>query len=138
DHPGIMASEEIKPVLAYLRSHRQAGDFIYLFYASEPAVQYYSELYRQPLPNVILGTASGDDPHAYTADLDRLRGKRVWVVLSHTRGVGKQESAFVRFYLDALGPRVTSFQSPGAATYLYDLTKTPAGVPAGTAAAATK
>lgn len=141
DHPGFMVPEEIKPVMAYVRNHQQAGDFVYVFYASQPAFQYYSELYRQPQPNVILGTAAGDDPRAYAADLDRLRGRRVWVVLSHTHGIGKQESAYIRFYLDALGPRVTSFQSPGAATYLYDLTKAPTvaiGLPPGTTATAAK
>jgi hypothetical protein len=141
DHPGVMNPEEIKPVLAYIRDHRQANDFLYLFYASQPAFQYYSELHPQARPNLILGTASGDDPQSYTADLDRLRGKRVWVVFSHIHGVGKRESAYIRFYLDLLGPRIASFQSPGAVTYLYDLTQAPAlsaSATTGKAAAAVK
>lgn len=126
DHPGVMNPEEIKPVMAYIRTHRQANDFVYVFYASQPAFQYYSELYKQPQQNVILGTASGGDPHNYAADLDRLRGKRVWLLFSHIHGEGKRESAYIRFYLDLLGPRTTPFQSPGAVTYLYDLTQAPA------------
>ena len=140
DHPGVMPPEEIKPVMAYIGSHRQANDFVYLFYASQPAYEYYSER-GKPQQNVILGTASGNDPHSYATDLDRLRGKRVWVVFSHIHGAGKEESAHVRFYLEMLGSQVASFQSPGAAAYLYDLTKAAtvaANVTPGNAATAAK
>jgi hypothetical protein len=139
EHPGTMAPEEIKPVMAYIGRHRQPGDLVYLFYAAQPAFQYYSEHWSQPQQNVVLGAASGDDPANYVADLDRLRGKRVWVVFSHVRGVGKSESSYIRFYLDMLGPRIGFFHSPGAAAYLYDLTKAPAiAAPPGNAAAAVK
>ena len=126
DHPGVMPPEEIKPVIAYIRVHRRPGDLIYLFSDSQPAFEYYSELYRLYLPNVLVSTTSGDNARDYVADLDRLRGKRVWVVISHIHGDGKAESAYIRFYLDTVGNCTDSFQSPGAVTYVYDLTHTSA------------
>ena len=67
------------------------------------------------------GLQRADDPQIYESDLDRLRGHRVWVVLSHIHGVGAQESKHIEFYLDMLGPRLNSLSVAGAETYLYDL-----------------
>lgn len=126
--PGIMLPEEIKPVRAYLRAHEQSGDLIYVFSESEPAWEYYTERDTSfPRGNVVLGTATGDDLHAYESDLNRLRGRRTWVVFSHTHGTGANEAREIDFYLDVLGAkRLNSFTSAGAATYLYDLRGTAA------------
>ena len=121
--PGVMLPEEIKPVRAYLRAHEKPGDLVYVFTESQPAWQYYTE--RDPSfpgDNVLMGAGSGSDLKNYTPDLDRLRGHRVWIVLSHTHGTGAGEAQEIEFYLDALGgKRINSFTSAGAATYLYDL-----------------
>jgi hypothetical protein len=119
--PGVMLPEEISPVMAYVRNHEQRTDLVYIFYGSEPAFEYYAERDNFPRNNVEIGTASGDDPHSYKSDLDRLRGYRVWVVLSHIHGAGAEESKHVEFYLDSLGPRLDSLSRAGADTYLYDL-----------------
>jgi hypothetical protein len=119
--PGVMLPEEIRPVVAYLRNHEKPSDLVYVFYGAEPAFDYYAERDSFPLNNVEMGTAAGSDPHSYESDLDRLRGHRVWVVLSHIHGVGAQESKSVEFYLDMLGPRLDSLVVAGAETYLYDL-----------------
>jgi hypothetical protein len=119
--PGVMFPEEIRPVVAYVRNHEKPGDLVYVFYGAEPAFDYYAERQGFPRDNVEIGTASGSDPRVYESDLDRLRGRRVWVVLSHIHGVGAQESRDVEFYLDMLGPRVDSLSVAGAETYLYDL-----------------
>lgn len=119
--PGVMFPEEIRSVVAYVSNHEQPGDLVYVFYGAEPAFNYYAERDNFPRNNVEIGTAAGNDPHIYESDLDRLRGRRVWVVLSHIHGVGAQESKTVEFYLDMLGPRVDSLSVAGAETYLYDL-----------------
>jgi hypothetical protein len=121
EQPGVMRPEEIRPVLAYIRNHENPGDLVYVFYGSEPAFEYYAERYNFPRNNVEIGSASGNDPHRYEADLDALRGHRSWVVLSHTHGAGAEESRDVLFYLDSLGPRVECFARAGAETCLYDL-----------------
>jgi len=119
--PGVMLPEEIRPVVAYVRNHEQPGDLVYVFNGSEPAFDYYAERDNFPRNNVQIGVAAGNDPQIYESDLDRLRGRRVWVVLSHIRGVGAEESKHIEFYLDMLGPRLDSLSVAGAETYLYDL-----------------
>ena len=119
--PGVMLPEEIRPVVAYVRNHEQPSDLVYVFYGAEPAFDYYAEREDFPRDNVEIGTAAGNDPQIYESDLDRLRGHRVWVVLSHIRGVGAEESKHVEFYLDMLGPKLDSLSVAGAETYLYDL-----------------
>jgi hypothetical protein len=119
--PGVMLPEEIRPVMAYVRNHEQPDDLVYIFYGALPAFDYYAERDRFPRSNVEIGTAAGDDPRGYETDLDRLRGHRVWVVLSHIHGAGAGESKHIEFYLDSLGPRLDSLTRAGAETYLYDL-----------------
>jgi hypothetical protein len=119
--PGVMLPEELRPVVAYVRSHEHAGDLVYVFYGAEPAFDYYAERENFPRNNVEIGTAASNDPQIYESDLDRLRGRRVWVVLSHIRGAGAEDSKHMEFYLDMLGPRLDSLSVAGAETYLYDL-----------------
>lgn len=125
---GVMLPEELKPVRAYLRAHERPGDLIYVFSEARPAWEYYTERNPEfPAGNVVLGTAFGGDFHDYQADVSRLRGHRVWLVLSHIHGVGRAEAEELEFCLDASGGKqIRSFTSAGAATYLYDL---PASAP---------
>jgi hypothetical protein len=123
--PGVMFAEEIRPVMSYVRDHENSNDLVYVFYGAIPAFDYYAEREHFPLNNVELGTASGDNPDSYGSDVDRLRGHRVWVVLSHTHGVGAQESRYLLFYLDQVGTRRNCVDRAGAETCLYDLS-TPA------------
>ena len=121
--PGVMFPEEIKPVMAYLGSHEQSDDLTYLFYGSQSAWQYYAERNVAPRGSIVMGTASGEDAHDYQSDLDRLRGRRAWLVFSHIRGAGAGESKKIEFYLESIGgKRLDSSSSAGATTYLYDLT----------------
>jgi hypothetical protein len=123
--PGVMFPEEIKPVMAYLGSHEQSDDLTYLFYGTQSAWRYYAERNVAPRGNIVWGTASGEDAHDYESDLDRLRGRRAWLVFSHTHGAGAGESKKIEFYLESIGAkRLASSSSAGATTYLYDLTGT--------------
>ena len=119
--PGVMLPEEMRPAVAYVRNHEKPDDLVYVFYGAEPAFEYYAERDNFPRNNVEIGTASGNDPRIYESELDRLRGRRAWVLLSHIRGVGAQDSHYVEFYLDSLGPRIDSLSVAGAEVYLYDL-----------------
>lgn len=123
DQPGVMRPEEIRPLLSDVRSNEQSGDLVYVFYGAEPAFDYYSERNHWQLGNVEIGTASGSNPQSYESDLDRLRGHRVWVVISHIHGVGAQDAKFLEFYLGQMGPRISSFTAAGAEADLYDLSK---------------
>jgi len=123
--PGIMQAEEIRPIFAYVHGHEQPGDLIYLFAEAQPAFEYYEELNHLHDANLVLGTASGNDPSAYALDLDRLRGHRVWVIFSHFKGINADEAKYIRFYLDRLGRESQVYSTPGAAAYLYDLRSLP-------------
>jgi hypothetical protein len=117
--------EEIKPVISYIREHQQDGDLWYLYYASWPAVEYYSKIYGYNKSDYIIGVSSRDNWNKYIEDLDKLRGnKRVWILFSHVctwKGVN-EEKLFLH-HLDNIGTRLDSFKSSGAAVYLYDLSK---------------
>jgi hypothetical protein len=118
---GVMFPEEIKPVIAYIRTHQENGDLVYLSTGSQPAYQYYEELAGVHANNIVPGTAMGEDAGAYLADLDRLRGRRVWVVLSHINGGGATQSRYIEFYLNTIGTKIDSFTSAGAVLDLYDM-----------------
>ncbi|HLK32502.1 MAG TPA: hypothetical protein VKT29_05390 [Terriglobales bacterium] len=120
-HSGVMAPEEIKAVRTYVFNHQQPGDLIYLNTGSEPAWQFYDEVEGRAEPNLVYGTAAGDKVSDYASDLDRLRGRRVWVILSHIGGGGARQAAYIEFYLDADGRRTDRFTAPGAEADLYDL-----------------
>lgn len=117
--------EEIKPVIKYIKDHKQKGDLIYVYYASRKAFQYYSKRYDLHDSNYIVGISSRDHWGNYREDLDKLRGiKRVWVLFSHAyirKGVN-EEKLFL-FYLDSIGTQLDCFRDKGAAVYLYDLSK---------------
>ncbi len=111
--------EEIKPVLSYLRQHRQDGDRLYLYYSSWAAFSFYREQYGLENRDMMLGIASRENWNRYREDLDRLRGhSRVWVLFSH---VVRDEDRFLLGYLDTIGKRLRSHSDTGAAVYLYDL-----------------
>lgn len=120
--PGIMLPEEIKPVIAYVRAHQRMGDVVYLNTGSQPAYQYYAELYGIRENNLVLGTAVGDDATDYVSDFAPLRGRRTWIVVSHASGGGgAMQMKHFEFYLGMIGRRIDQFTAPGAAVYLYDL-----------------
>ena len=124
---GIMLPEEIKPIMAYVRAHEHKGDVVYLNTGSQPAYQYYDELYGIRENSLVLGTAVGDDAKGYVSDFDPLRGRRTWVVVSHASGGGgANQMKHFEFYLGMIGRRMDQFTAPGAAVYLYDLSATSA------------
>ncbi len=111
--------EEIKPVMAYLRDHRQDGDVLYLYWAAQYAFEYYQDRYGFDKDDYVAGTAAVGDFEAYTADLEELRGNvRVWVLFSHDVW---GESRFFLGRLDTVGRRLDSFYTVGAMVHLYDL-----------------
>jgi uncharacterized membrane protein len=117
---GIMPPEEIKPVMAYVLAHESQVDVVYLFSGSQSAYKYYDELYGTHQNNLILGANLGD-AQEYVADLNRLRGRRAWVVLSHFSGEGADQSKYIEFYLNVIGKRIDQFTAAGAKVDLYDL-----------------
>ncbi len=109
--------EESRPVIRYLLEHKQAGDTLYVYYASEGVFKYYARRFDFHEP-YIQGVMSRENWNNYIRDLQQLRGKkRVWLFFSHAYA----EEAFFLFYLDTIGKRLDSFKDVRASVYLYDL-----------------
>jgi len=112
--------EEIRPVLDHISQHQQAGDILYLYYASYYAFQYYSDRYRFSGFDYVVEVES-DSWRRQIADLNGQRGhKRVWILFSH---IEEDKEQFFQGYLDTIGTQLDSFRSPGAVVYLYDLSE---------------
>jgi len=119
-------SEEVRPVLLYIRDHRQEGDLIYVFSSSEAAFRYYSLLLRADFREVIIGANLRKVfENTYRKELDQLCGRgRVWVLFSHVssdRGKDVNVESMVG-YLETLGKRRDQVRHSGAFAYLFDLT----------------
>lgn len=110
-------ADQIKPVLSYLKEHRQPDEAIYVYTSAWPAFQFYAEEHGLLQHGTIIRGCMGGDWANYINDLDSLRGKgRVWLLLCHH---GNVERLF-RCQLPRLGKRIDAQETPGAAVYLYD------------------
>jgi hypothetical protein len=118
----MMPSEELRPVLEYVRAHLKPGDLVYVYRSTQLPFEYYSERQAFSQENVEIGVASGADPHVYDADLQRLSGHRIWAVFSHMEGPEAAEPQYLKFCLARMGAQLDSFARPGAETDLYNLT----------------
>lgn len=98
------ATEDIKPLLAYLTLHRKAGEPLYVFCDTLPAFELYVE--RGEASNeFIRGASHREDRREYFKELDQLRGAaRAWVLVSHAVPT-YSELESIRGYLDTIGVR---------------------------------
>jgi hypothetical protein len=135
-HPVVLAGrqlvapperEDLAPVVQYLQDHRQAGDLVYVYYGAQFALRYYAPRMGLRAQDVVTGVAARTAWARYVDDLRPLRGRpRVWVLFSHVyRRGGVDEERLFLHHLDAMGTRLDRFQRPGAAVYLYDLSRDP-------------
>ena len=105
-------------MIQYMLAHRQPGDTIYVYYASQGVYAYYARRFGLTDTPHIAGIASRDDWQKYLDDLQQLHGKaRVWLVFSHAYS----EEAFFVSYLDTIGTRLDERHDQKASVYLYDL-----------------
>lgn len=120
--------EEVRQVIAYMKTREQPEDSVYLYYGSTPAFRYYATRFGYDEGDYIAGTRAREEwsdgtNQAYIDDLNKLRGReRVWVIFSHVFTLKNvSEEDYIVSYLDGIGTRLDSFAKPGAAVYLYDL-----------------
>ncbi|MGK7920254.1 MAG: glycosyltransferase family 39 protein [Trichodesmium sp.] len=121
---------DIKPVLSYIKKHKQPGDILYVYQRGIYQFQYYAEKYGYQEGEYIIGVDDLDkydgqelsitEMTRYEKDLDKLRGnKRVWLLFSHTHIPA--ERRFLNYYLNEIGLRIDTFEKPGSYVYLYDM-----------------
>lgn len=137
-HPLVLAKDgllrartrqETRPVIGYVRDHKQDGDTVYLYFNSKYAFKYYAASHGFNENDYIVGAGPGGAWDNYEDwdrlrncinDLDRLRGKmRVWILFSHSHN----DESFFLYHLDNMGKRLDSFKTAGASVYLYDLSE---------------
>jgi dolichyl-phosphate-mannose-protein mannosyltransferase len=120
-HPKII--EDIRPAIAYIRSHQHPGDVWYVYHFARFQFQYYAERQGLSLENVRIGDDCASDKKCYLAELDQLRGTpRVWILFSHIwTGNGVNEEELFVNHLDGMGTRLDEFRVMQARAYLYDL-----------------
>ena len=121
------AREEIRPVMAYVKAHRQPGDALYVYDGAVPAFLYYAGRFGFKPMDYKVGISARHTWRTYAADLRKLDGgERVWVLFSHVHTLsGVDEEKLFLFYQDGMGRRRDGFQAPGASVYLYDLAAPP-------------
>jgi hypothetical protein len=125
--PPPYTTEQFKPVLAYVRAHRQAGDRIYVYSNAYEGVARYARLYGLEPGSYVNGTCADSGFRSYYEDVDRFRGApRVWVVSSSVPDFAPARRA-LSMYLETIGTRKDSLNLPSVAPMspvsaeLYDL-----------------
>jgi len=118
-----LTTEELKPVLQYMRDHWQAGDRIYVYHAAARPFAYYAPRYGFDDPLLYqLGRSSDGNMSILVEDIEAMRSARTWFVFVHVYSYGGiSEDAFMLGHLDRTWPRLDVFKAPGAAVYLYDM-----------------
>lgn len=123
--------EEVKPVIAYVQSHQQPNDRLYVYAAAENQFAYYAEKYGYTSDQYILGETalavgrgknrkvSQKAVKQFKQEIKELRGEpRVWFLFS--RASEEEEQALIAA-LSPIGQQLEVFKQPGASAYLYDL-----------------
>lgn len=115
--------EHIRPVIEYVKQHKNDSDVVYLHHMSKAAFMYYAPFYGFKDNDYFIGIKDYSNPEKYWKEIDALRGDaRVWFIFSHTPRRSKvDEKLFYLIYLNKIGRQIDSFFAPGAAAYLYDL-----------------
>lgn len=125
-HPDM--GEDIKPILAYIKTHMQADDVIYVHHGDITPFLYYSPFYGLDEADVFLATKSRNFER-YTIDVLNFQGTdRIWFIFSHviycdcdgTGGRTERVQSHTQL-LDRYGIQLDHFEAERASTYLYDL-----------------
>jgi hypothetical protein len=109
--------EEVKAVVQYLTTHRSPGDAVYVYFGARPAFKFYAARLGVDTTSVVADDEDRGDAYECRADLDAIRARRLWVIVSH-RHPGE-----VRAIVDHLNESrllVTAYEVPGAAAYLFE------------------
>lgn len=119
------SKKDIRDVLAYVQSHREPDDAVYVYYNAWHAVRYYGPRYGLPLRAVAIGDCPGENPRRLLGEIDQFRGRpRLWVVISHTVGPFRERETMLG-YLAEIGREqdsiVTGRSALSSSAYLYDL-----------------
>jgi hypothetical protein len=128
--PPPWSTEDVRPLMEYLRTHRKPADGIYVYYGARQAMQFYAPLVGIPPDAYQVGACSRGESRRYLAQIDAFRSRRrVWILIGHALTRFGERDVIVS-YLDSIGTRLayTSTAPRGPITLsaptellLYDL-----------------
>jgi hypothetical protein len=113
--------EEMRPMIAYLKSHQQPGDRIFVHYRGHPAFDYYARRFGIDISRATYGVRG--DGQAFLRDqlTPAIGAARVWVVRTTTDELSEHDLVTV---LEQEGKPLTDrFTARNARVDLYDLSK---------------
>jgi hypothetical protein len=112
---------QIKPLLDYVRAHRQPDDKIYVYTMAWPPYLHYAADFDLPQAAPAIRGGPARDLADYARELEQLRGRgRVWIVLLNPGRV----APFLRYHLSTMGDKSDGFEfSSRAAVYLYKMNR---------------
>jgi hypothetical protein len=115
--------EEMRSVVARLRSVAAPGDGFWVYSSAEKALRYYSGRSGFKATNVRIGCrAFSGWPH-YVDQVQSVAGAgRIWVILSH---LPDADADFIRRCFDVFGDRQTEILDRGASATLYVMRGSP-------------
>jgi hypothetical protein len=115
--------EDMRTIVRAVSAEREPGDAIYVYYGAAPAFAYYEKRGEMRGGTGVSSGVSADtggchrgDPARYVEELDRYRGRRLWLVVGHS--VGGEDSLLTRA-LERTRPVVTTVTASDAFARLY-------------------
>jgi hypothetical protein len=120
-HP--MEAQEVRQVLTYVQSHQRPGDVWYIYWHTQIAYRYYAQVYGLRGNDAVL-SGSFDAAHrdVFEQDAARLRGRRVWVIISNPgRLEGADEFMLVYQAFNRAGKLLDTHWETGAVAFLYQM-----------------
>jgi hypothetical protein len=116
--------------MGYVRDHKQNGDVLYIYYAAQHPFEYYAARYGLDENDYIIeqpgdwGEGDMTNLRARMKALDDLRSHpRVWILFLNAHSQAHNDELLYLGHLNNEGTRIASFNSAGAAAYLYDLSE---------------
>lgn len=118
--------EEMRPVLQYITSHQQTGDYLYIYRKGKNQFMYYADRYGYEPGDYFLGeyqlsNKQENSPrkrNLYESEFEEFLGqKRVWLLFR----AEEEEAPNLLSYPNLVGEQIDVFCQPGVFVYLYDL-----------------
>jgi uncharacterized membrane protein len=125
--------EELRPVIAYVRSHQQPGDRLYVYRSAKQQFFYYAPRYGYAPTDYVVGKlamVSGNSRKPKLSEkgvkqtkqeVERFKGNpRVWFLFCRASDV--EERKFLSI-IQPIGQQLDGFKQHNAFVYLYDLSR---------------
>lgn len=116
--------EEIRPILFHLKSHYQAGDWVYVDHEAKPAFIFYQDLHQNKpiIPNNNLHLGNWDETPVQLLLKEPVLPQRIWLVYSHL--ISAEALDKLQLHLSQIPTTYTLLnkkEETGAVTYQYVL-----------------